>query len=90
MYISHTITITRFAMQWEEHSSREACKLVGGGVGQEGGPRLRGADAGRPHQEPGGTTSLADIKILPIMFEDQFSIRVWKSRYSVTVSMRKL
>ena len=52
-------------MQWEEQRSREACKLVGGGVGQEGGPRLRGADAGRPHQEPGPITSLADNTIMP-------------------------
>ena len=47
-------------MQWEEHSSLEACQLAGGGAGQEGGAGLRGADAGRPHQEPGGVTSLAD------------------------------
>ena len=47
-------------MQWEEHSSLEACQLAGGGAGQEGGAGLRGADAGRPHQEPGGVSSLAD------------------------------
>ena len=53
---SHVI---RAAMQWEEHSSLEACQLAGGGAGQEGGAGLRGADAGRPHQEPGEVTSLA-------------------------------
>ena len=43
----------RPAMQWEEHSSIEARQLAGGGDWQEGRPRLGGADAGRPHQEPG-------------------------------------
>ena len=47
-------------MQWEEQSSRKACQLAGGGAGQEGGPGLRGADAGRPHQEPGAIASQAD------------------------------
>ena len=49
----------RPAMQWEEHSSIEARQLAGGGDWQEGRPRLGGEDAGRPHQEPGGITSLA-------------------------------
>ena len=52
---------TRVAMQWEEHSSSKACQLAGGGAGQEGGAGLRGADAGRPHQEPGAVTSQADL-----------------------------
>ena len=46
-------------MQWKEHSSPEACQLVGGGAWQEGGAGVRGADAGRPHQEPGRIISLS-------------------------------
>ena len=51
-------------MQWEEHSSLEACQLAGGGAGQEGGAGLRGADAGRPHQEPGEIPHEAGTQLL--------------------------
>ena len=63
-------------MQWKKHCSSKACQLAGGGARQEGGAGLRGADAGGPHQEPGGITNLADIAILPKMCKDHSCIRV--------------